>query len=152
GARSAEVRLATWEQFDFESGTWTKPDHATKQGREHHIPLSPPALRLLGNMPRTDARVFPGLNDLRRHWVKLRGGADIENARVHDLRPSYASMLASSGVSLPIIGALLGHTVPTTTARYTHLFREPLREATSRVGAIVTVAAEGSKAEVLPFK
>jgi integrase len=42
-------------------------------------------------------------------------------ARIHDLRHTYASMLASHGLSLPIIGALLGHTQPQTTARYTHL-------------------------------
>jgi site-specific recombinase XerD len=58
--------------------------------------------------------------------------------RVHDLRHSYASILASAGLSLPVIGALLGHATPTTTARYAHLFDDPLRAATERVGAIVT--------------
>jgi site-specific recombinase XerD len=57
---------------------------------------------------------------------------------VHDLRHSYASILASAGLSLPVIGALLGHTQPGTTARYAHLFDDPLRAATERVGAIVT--------------
>jgi integrase len=47
-------------------------------------------------------------------------------------------MLASAGLSLPVIGALLGHTQPGTTARYAHLFDDPLRAATERVGAIVT--------------
>jgi hypothetical protein len=45
--------------------------------------------------------------------------------------------LASAGLLLPVIGALLGHTQPGTTARYTHLFDDPLRAATERVGAIV---------------
>ena len=57
---------------------------------------------------------------------------------MHDLRHSYASILASAGLSLPVIGALLGHTQPGTTARYAHLFDDPLRAATERVGAIVT--------------
>ena len=47
-------------------------------------------------------------------------------------------MLASAGLSLPIIGALLGHTQPGTTQRYAHLFDDPLRAATERVGAVVT--------------
>ncbi|MDN3719992.1 site-specific integrase [Roseibium salinum] len=58
------------------------------------------------------------------------------NARLHDLRHTYASMLASAGLSLPIIGALLGHTQPQTTARYSHLMDDPLRQATERVGAV----------------
>ena len=59
------------------------------------------------------------------------------SARIHDLRHTYASLLASSGMSLPIIGALLGHSQPATTARYAHLMDDPLRTATDRVAAIV---------------
>ena len=51
-------------------------------------------------------------------------------------------MLASSGLSLPVIGALLGHTQASTTQRYSHLFDHPLRVATDRVGAIVAEAGE----------
>jgi hypothetical protein len=47
------------------------------------------------------------------------------------------SVLASSGMSLPIIGALLGHTQPATTAPYAHLLDDPLREATERAGVIL---------------
>jgi integrase len=61
-------------------------------------------------------------------------------ARLHDLRHTHASILASAGMSLPIIGALLGHTQMTTTARYSHLLDDPLRQATEHVGAIVTGA------------
>ena len=61
---------------------------------------------------------------------------------MHDLRHSYASFLASAGLSLPVIGALLGHARPSTTARYAHLFDDPLREATERVGAIVAAAGK----------
>jgi len=37
-----------------------------------------------------------------------------------------------------LIGALLGHTQPSTTARYAHFFDDPCGLATERVGAIVT--------------
>lgn len=60
------------------------------------------------------------------------------SARIHDLRHTYASLLASAGLSLPIIGALLGHSQPATTARYSHLMDDPLRAATERVGSIVS--------------
>jgi hypothetical protein len=55
-------------------------------------------------------------------------------------------MLVSSGLSLPVIGAPPGHTQPGTTARYAHLFDDPLRAATERVGAIVTTAGEDKPA------
>ena len=71
-------------------------------------------------------------------------------ARLHDLRHTYASVLASAGLSLPIIGALLGHSQPATTARYSHLMDDPLRQATERVGAIVMPGRE--TAEVVPMK
>jgi integrase len=71
------------------------------------------------------------------------------SARIHDLRHTYASMLASSGMSLPIIGALLGHSQPATTARYSHLFDDPLRQATERVGAIVMPKGEGAEIKSL---
>ncbi len=71
--------------------------------------------------------------------------------RLHDLRHTYASVLASAGLSLPVIGALLGHTQPGTTARYAHLFDDPLRAATERVGAIVS-GSGGEPATVTPIR
>jgi integrase len=75
----------------------------------------------------------------------------LRDFRAHDLRHSYASFLASAGLSLPTIGALLGHSQPATTARYAHLFDDPLRQATERVGEIV-VGATTAVAEILPIK
>jgi integrase len=72
-------------------------------------------------------------------------------ARIHDLRHTYASILASHGLSLPIIGALLGHTQPQTTARYAHLLDDPLRAATERVGALVSATA-GKATDVMAIK
>ncbi len=71
--------------------------------------------------------------------------------RVHDLRHTYASILASSGLSLPIIGALLGHTQAATTQRYAHLMDDPLRAATERVGAVVSGAGR-TNADVVPMR
>ena len=71
-------------------------------------------------------------------------------ARLHDLRHSYASVLASGGLSLHIVGALLGHTQPRTTARYSHLYDDTLRAATERVGAVVTGASK-PEGKVMPL-
>ena len=85
--------------------------------------------------------LFPGptgdkpLEDIKRFWNKVRKEADIGETRIHDLRHTYASHLVSSGLSLSIVGKLLGHTQASTTQRYAHLADEPLREATALFGA-----------------
>jgi site-specific recombinase XerD len=65
--------------------------------------------------------------------------------RVHDLRHAFASEGATVGLSLPMIGALLGHTNPATTARYAHLFDDPLRAASKKIGARLTAAPKPAK-------
>jgi integrase len=87
--------------------------------------------------------------ELKKAWAKICKLADLEGVRIHDLRHTYASILASGGASLPLIGALLGHTQSQTTQRYAHLMDDPLREATSRVGAVLT---GDRKAEIVPLK
>jgi site-specific recombinase XerD len=153
GARSAEVFGARWDQIDLEQGTWTKPGHTTKQKTEHRVPLSAPALHLLTAIraaaPDDAEFVFPGPGrtghrfDLNKPWPNICKAAGITGVRVHDLRHCYASLLASAGFSLPVIGALLGHTQPQTTHRYAHLFDDPLRQATERVGAIIAGKQQG---------
>src|SRR5262245_23366708 len=155
GARRGEVLSAAWDQFDLEAGTWTKPASSTKQRREHNVPLSAPARQLLARLDRSTPFVFPGRGgdqpreDLKYDWARICKAAKIENLRIHDLRHSFASHLVSAGFNLPLIGSLLGHATPTTTARYAHLLDDPLRVATERVGAIVAGAAP---AEILPFR
>ena len=72
--------------------------------------------------------------------------------RLHDLRHTYASVLVSSGLSLPVIGALLGHTQPSTTHRYAHLASEPLQEATNRVDALLTALAADRQGETVALR
>ena len=159
GARRGEVLGATWDQFDLEEGVWTKAASFTKQKKLHRVPLSAPARQLLAEIKAAaDASgsrfaqspfVFPArttvghMVELKAPWRTICKAAGLDGVRVHDLRHSYASILASAGLSLPVIGALLGHTQPGTTARYAHLFDDPLRVATERVGAIVTGNGDG---------
>jgi integrase len=143
GARRGEVLAAKWDDFDLETGTWTKPGATTKQKTEHRVPLSAPARKLLADLTHEGAFVFPGRHgghreNVKRAWAELSEAACIKEARLHDLRHTYASLLASSGMSLPIIGALLGHTQAATTQRYAHLLDDPLRAATETAGAIIT--------------
>jgi integrase len=61
-ARSGEVRLATWSEFDLEAGVWTIPAARMKAGKEHRIPLSDAALALLDDLPAVEGvdYLFPG--------------------------------------------------------------------------------------------
>ena len=74
------------------------------------------------------------LINLQKAWHRIRKRAGLDDVRIHDLRHSFASIGAASGLSLPIIGALLGHTQTQTTARYAHLIGEPLKDAASLIG------------------
>jgi integrase len=154
GARRSEVQSATWDQFDLGRGLWRKPGATTKQKTDHEVPLSAPARQLLSEIYEQQGTattfVFPGpgpqghRTGFRRHWERICEAAEITGLRIHDLRHSYASMLAGAGFSLPTIGALLGHSQPATTARYAHLSHDPLREATERIGAIISGGVSGA--------
>jgi integrase len=156
GCRIGEALAAKWAHFDLEVGRWTRPAGATKQRKLHVVPLSPAAIELLETLPRAGVFLFPGgrpgehLQHYAKPWRAICQAAHIKGLRVHDLRHSFASTLASGGASLPVIGALLGHSQPATTARYAHLVDGALREATTRVGEVVTRAAKGGK--VVPLR
>jgi integrase len=162
GARRGEVLAMRWADVDLTEGTWSKPPSSTKQREHHQVPLSAPARQLLSEIRKRQAGkehavgeyVFPGVGgsrhivELKRTWRRICKAADITGLRIHDLRHSYASQLASGGTSLPMIGALLGHSNPATTHRYSHLFDDPLRAATERVGAIITAAGKPAEEPV----
>jgi site-specific recombinase XerD len=70
---------------------------------------------------------------------------------MHDLRHSFASIAASSGMSLPMVGALLGHRSVSTTQRYAHLWDSPLREgATAIADRIEEFSRQPAKVVPLP--
>jgi integrase len=166
GARIGEIfamrwaDLSTTEERD-KSGhvgrrwIWSKPAAATKQKAEHTIPLSAPAAQLLAEIRAQQTAkhkplgefVFPTVASKTGHFVNIEKSwgaicraAGIEGLRLHDLRHSFASQLVSRGASLPLIGALLGHSNPSTTARYSHLFDDPLRAAVDSVGSLIEAA------------
>ena len=147
GCRRGEALGATWDQFDLERRVWTKPSSQTKQRREHRVPYSLAVAEIL-NRRRAEAvgtSIFPGglgapLADVRRTWKAVCDKAGLRSVRIHDLRHTFASLLASSGQSLLVVGELLGHSTPQTTKRYANLYDDSLRAAAESISLSVAGA------------
>jgi integrase len=170
GSRRGEVLSMRWADLDLGTGTWNKLAENVKQNVDHTVPLSAPARQLLSEIRIRQQQasshkplgeyVFPGANStahrvyLERSWARLCKAANIEGLRVHDIRHSFASQLVSTGHTLPLIGALLGHASVSSTARYSHLFTDPLKKAVESVGAVIEAAGNGGNpaSEVVTLK
>jgi integrase len=121
------------------------PDSKTGAKR---IYLNDAAVTLLRTVPKMAGNPFvivggrPGghLVNLQKPWRRIRAAAKLGNARIHDLRHSFASLAAGAGMSLPLIGKLLGHSQAATTERYAHLAADLVRAAANEVGGLITAA------------
>lgn len=145
GARRGEITGLQWQNVDFERKFLRLPD--SKTGAKV-IFLNAAALEVIQSLPRlsNNLHVIPGTRvgapfvGLDKIWVRVRASARLDDVRLHDLRHSFASIGAGDGLSLQIIGALLGHKHAATTARYAHLAADPLRAANDAIGAKINAA------------
>jgi integrase len=80
------------------------------------------------------------LAEAERRDVELPKG--LLDARIYDLRHSYASIGAARGMSLLVLGKLLGHTVSRTTEKYAHLGDDPLRKAATEIASTIANAGK----------
>jgi integrase len=157
GCRRSEIMQLRWEHVDFERGRegLRLPDSKTGEKTVH---LNAPALAVLNELPRItgnpfviagtrDGAAFGGLDKV---WARVRKAAELDRVRLHDLRHSFASVAAAGGVSLPIIGAMLGHKHASTTSIYAHLSADPVRAANEAVGKRIAAAMRGEAAQARP--
>lgn len=151
GARLNEMLTLKWSFVDLQRGLLFLPDSKTGQ---KSIRLSDAAIIILSELPRLAGNpyVLAGrlegqhLINLQKPWRRIRERAALDDVRIHDLRHSFASVAAASGGSLPMIGKLLGHSQPQTTARYAHLADDPVNDLNQRVGSIIAAAMLGKGA------
>jgi len=59
--RPGEVVGAMWSEFDLKGKVWVIPAERMKANKEHTIPLSPQAVKLLRSIPKVTEFVFPGV-------------------------------------------------------------------------------------------
>lgn len=143
GARKGEIESLRWDEIDFENGYLRLADSKTGQ---KSIPLSAAAQKVLAAQHKfaDSPFVFPSSRGAGHYegtpkvWRIVRAQAGLNDVRLHDLRHSFASVAVSGGVSLPIIGALLGHSDSATTQRYAHLHDDPLKAAAEAVGGKIS--------------
>ena len=142
GCRLGEIMTLRWEYVDLAANLLRLPDSKTGAKEVH---LGAAAIGVLHSVEPINGNpwVIVGRNtgshltDLQPFWQRVRGRAGLKNARIHDLRHTFASVAVSNGQSLPMIGKLLGHTQVQTTARYAHLANQPVLQAANDVSAII---------------
>lgn len=160
GARLGEILSLTWDEVDIEGRALRLSDAktikvASQSGIKKIIPLNAPALELLSILPRIENNPFVIVGKIEGHamvniskpWRAIRDKAGLPNLRIHDLRHVYASIGVGMGMSLPVIGKLLGHTQAATTQRYAHLSNDPLQKATELIGGHLQAALTGNSHE-----
>jgi len=153
GARKGEILHLRWEQIDFDGRTLHFEPSEHKTGGTSiakQIPLSEAAIELLKAQPRAGRYVFQGksgepLGELKTAWRVVREAANVPDVRIHDLRHTWGAMATSGGHALQVIGAVMGHRSPNTTARYAHVAPSPAAKAVEETSAKIAAALGGKR-------
>jgi integrase len=141
GMRLGELSHLEWDDVDLEHGVVTienKQGWQTKSRKIRKLALVPAMASMLRQLEReTNARhVFSTCDgdrmryNVHRAFRCLLRKAGIQHCSVHDLRRTFVSYLAMSGVNEAIVQRLAGHaSIATTLRHYTHILPESLRQA-----------------------
>ncbi|MEP7173439.1 MAG: tyrosine-type recombinase/integrase [Aestuariivirga sp.] len=145
GARRNEIAGLLWDEVDLDRACLRLKD--SKTGAKV-IPLGVAPIHILDSLiPNLGSPyVFPATSGkshfqgIKRVWQAVRKEAGFPELRLHDLRHSFASIGLASGDTLPLIGALLGHSNARTTERYAHLADDPKKNAADRISGQIAIA------------
>ncbi len=135
GARVSELLNAEWKNINLERRVWLIP--TSKTGKPRHVPLSQPAIDLIGLVPRfkdcpyllPNPETLKPLVTIKHAWQTARDKAKLPGLRIHDLRHSAASFMINAGIDLFAVGRVLGHADHKSTMRYSHLANDTLLAA-----------------------
>ncbi|MCA9692670.1 MAG: site-specific integrase, partial [Myxococcales bacterium] len=155
GMRRSEVLGLEWSMVDTRLRCIRLPDSKTGQ---RVVPLGTPVLRLLEKLEQRREPLCPYViysrnrtplhaTTIGKSWQRIRDLAGLAKVRLHDLRHSAASDAIMSGVPLAVVGKILGHSQPQTTARYAHISDSALAQAVERMSLSIAACGEpgGSK-------
>jgi integrase len=100
----------------------------SKTGKPRLVPVAKSARPYLSALP-----LALDYWQLHKQFLAARKKAGMPHLRFHDLRHTCASWLINEGVDLYVVGKILGHSGPQTTARYAHLADKTLKRAMARL-------------------
>lgn len=146
GCRCNEVCSLKW--VDYRQGNWYLPD--SKTGAKT-VYLSSFARELLAGWPRVGDALFWHKSPsqpftqacLDRFWRPLRKDIGLNDVRLHDLRHTYASIAVKHNINILTLGRLLGHALPETTLKYTHLAKGDIQRAANHVSKVIARGMKG---------
>lgn len=129
GMRRGEIMGLTWSDIDLQNrGAYLDK---TKNGESRKVPLTLQAVRILDELPKENAKVFPmGFDCLRSQFKRLKrhlrirwdgyGKNPFDDLRFHDLRHEALSRLSDAGLNVIELSHISGHRTLAMLKRYTH--------------------------------
>ena len=146
GARLNEVLSCTYSQINIETRTWKIPALNSKSKKARSLPLGDSFIDIYKQLSTKEGYLFVNritgtrYQNIHKYWSKLRVKADLKTLRIHDLRHTYASLLANSGRSILEISRILGHSSVKVSERYSHLNTATLQAAANSASIKINAA------------
>lgn len=111
-ARTGSVRGACWDEVDFRNQVWIVPAERMKGGREHRVPLSDRAAKILEALPRTGSFIFGGARSLRENaMLELLRQLNNDGVTVHGFRSVFRDWCGEhTGFPREVAEQALAHT------------------------------------------
>jgi integrase len=169
GARLGEVLTLKRAWVDLQGGRLHLEDSKVGPRKGvRAIYLGSPAIELLRSIPPygDNPYVFPGRREgahfvgLQGCWERIREQAGLEEARLHTLRHTFATVGGGMGISPIFVAGLLGHRSWAAVAGisgfdatqgYVHVTANPLLQVAEKISSCIALALEGNEAQVIPF-
>ncbi|HEX9320564.1 MAG TPA: tyrosine-type recombinase/integrase, partial [Xanthobacteraceae bacterium] len=157
GQRRQEIGGLRGDEIDLERAEIRLPPERTKNNRPHVIPLTPPAMQILEQVPRREGRVllfgsgtagYGGWHLAKRKLderVAITSSERLRPWTVHDIRRTVATGMADLGVQPHVVEAVLNHVSGTkrgvagtyNKSKYANEVKQALALWADHVGALV---------------
>lgn len=148
GKRTGEIFGLRWADIDFDRNTMSFLIKSLKVGERQVLPMSKTVRAILEEAKQHQHKsrcplVFHNSNGGKIAytpiWLRIKKRAGLpKEFRAHDLRHTFASVLASSGeIDIFTLQKLLGHKTTQMTNRYTHLMDNSLHRGTEVIDRVL---------------
>lgn len=151
--RGGEVASMRWQDVDLNARSWTIPPESSKNGLAHTIPLSEPAIALLGDMQAISGGgqwVFPSprtgqhIENVQKAATRVRQLSGVNDFVLHDLRRTAASYMTAMGISRLVVSKILNHVEQGVTRVYDrYAYEAEKRDALDRWAGRVSDISDG---------